>query len=327
MDSQPVYTLDSLPEGCRLAVIGNPIAHSKSPFMHEAALLEARAYHGGIADYVERVPAGERYVRLFCDTDGQKFESLIRSLQERGFIGVNITIPFKKRAYELADVQDVSAAQAKAANTLLFSPDGRIYAHNTDNEGFIAALSEFMGKATRSFSQHDLMILGACGGAGSAIALRCAEYEFRSITLVNRPRPELAELATALREIAPGCHVSTLHFDSPELEEAVAQCDIVVNASSLGLKESDLLPVPPQYLRKDCYYYDIITHETALSRAARERGCCVSTGEGMLLWQGVLAFRLWFEAGRQGALAPWYQGLMLPNARVMRDALAVGHLA
>ncbi len=321
MNAQQVYQLESLPKGCRLAVIGNPISHSKSPFMHEAALEEAALYHQGIADYNVEVPAGSRYVRLLCETEGELFEDVVRSLQRRGFIGVNITIPFKKRAYDLADVQDSSATQAKAANTLLFTPDGRIHAYNTDNDGFIAALCEFMGKKEPHFAQHRLMILGACGGAGSAIALRCAEYGFQSIMLVNRPRPELAELATSLGKLAPECQISTLHFDSPDLEDLVGQCDIIVNASSLGLNRGDLLPIPPQYLRRGSYYYDIITHETPLSRAARELGCHVSTGEGMLLWQGVLAFRLWFEQGVGRPLAAWFAGEELPNAHCMREAL------
>ncbi len=326
MNKQAVYTLHDLPAHTRLAVIGHPIAHSKSPQMHEAALAEASSYHPLIADYCATTPAGERYVRLLCETEGDAFEQLVTELHERGFLGVNVTIPFKRRAFELADHQDSSAQQARAANTLLFEPDGSIRAYNTDNEGFVAALGEFMGKGSPNFQAHHLMILGACGGAGSAIALRCAEYGFASITLVNRPRPELAQLTAQIRAIAPDTRVAQLHFDSLELEQATAACDIIINASSLGLKDDDLFPLPPQYLKAGSYYYDIITRETALARSARELGCHVSTGESMLLWQGVLAFRLWFErscAEPSTALPAWYLGEKLPRAEVMRRSLSL----
>ncbi len=324
MSTQTVYELDDLPSPTRLAVIGHPIAHSKSPQMHEAALAEASSYHPLIREYCDVCPAGGRYVRLLCATEGDAFEQLVRALQQRGFIGVNVTIPFKRRAYELADQKDSSTTQAKAANTLLFTPDGRIIAHNTDNEGFIAALREFMQKDTPDFSSHHLLILGACGGAGTAIALRCAEYCFASITLVNRPRPELDELDAQLQQLAPETRIQSLHFDSLELETVAASCDIIVNASSLGLKDDDLLPIPTQYMRPGSYYYDIITHPTALARAAEQHGCHVSTGESMLLWQGALAFRLWFEHSMtaKAALPAWYLGEQLPRTSVMRAALA-----
>ncbi len=279
--------------------------------MHEAALLEAAAYDSGVSHYCDSCPEGERYVRLLCGTEGAEFEGLIASLHQRGFIGVNVTIPFKRRAYELADIKDISAQQAQAANTLLFTPEG-IIAYNTDSTGFLLALQEITPLAGKR-----LIILGACGGAGSAIAWRCAEENFARITLVNRPRPELPELAAAIKAQNLHCNIDYCHFASPELEAVVTEGDIIVNATALGLHLEDALPLPVEWVQSRHIFYDIITHETPLAHAARQAGAQVSTGESMLLWQGAYAFRLWFTGG-QGAA---YDGLRLPHVPTMRKAL------
>ena len=286
----PFYTVDGLcglPSDARLGVIGNPIAHSKSPQMQQPALDAA-----GIS---------ARYVRLLADTEPGAFEHLLTALAERGFIGVNVTVPFKKRAHDAAVTLDPLAALSGAVNTLVLRPDGW-HGHNTDGPGFSRAIEECCGTPLRELR---VLIMGACGGAGSALACQCALESCPGITLVNRPRPELEQLATRLaaHSSAP---IETLHFDSPELPAAVAAADLIVNATSLGLHEGDPMPLPPELLRPGQLVYDIVTHETALHRAATARGCSASTGQGMLLWQGAIAFQHWFgrmpevEAMRKG---------------------------
>ena len=148
--------------------------------------------------------------------------------------------------------------------------------------------------------------MGACGGAGSALACQCALEGCPGITLVNRPRPELKELAASLAQHTTS-PVSTLHFDSPGLATAVAEADLIVNATSLGLHEGDPMPISPDFLRPGQLVYDIVTHETALHRTAQERGCTAATGQGMLLWQGAIAFAHWF--GCTPDVAAMRQGL------------------
>ena len=286
----PFYTaaqLDQLPADARLGVIGNPIAHSKSPQMQQPAL--------------DATGTGVCYVRLLADTEPGAFEHLLEELAVRGFIGVNVTVPFKKRAHDAAVSLDPLAKLSGAVNTLVRRADGW-HGYNTDGPGFSRAIEETLHRPLRELR---VLILGACGGAGSALACQCALEGCPSLTLVNRPRPELTRLADKLaaHTAAP---VSTLHFDSPELAEAVAQADLVVNATSLGLHEGDPLPLSPDLLRPGQLVYDIVTHETALHRTALEHGCTASTGQGMLLWQGVIAFERWFgstpdvEAMRKG---------------------------
>lgn len=275
----PFYTadqLDQLPAEARLGVIGNPIAHSKSPQMQQSALDAAG------------IPA--RYVRLMAGTEEGAFEALLEQLAARDFIGVNVTVPFKKRAHDAAVVLDPLAQLSGSVNTLMHRADGW-HGCNTDGPGFSRAIEEWFGRPLRELR---VLIMGACGGAGSALACQCALEQCPALTLVNRPRPELEQLATRLAQhtAAP---VTPLHFDSPELPAAVAAADLIVNATSLGLHEGDPMPISPELLQPGQCVYDIVTHETALHRTATARGCRAATGQGMLLWQGAIAFEHWFD--------------------------------
>ncbi len=289
----PFYTidqLDELPENARLGVIGNPIAHSKSPQMQQPAL--------------DAAGTGTRYVRLLADTEQGAFEQLLDELAQRGFIGVNVTVPFKKRAHNTAVTLDPLAKLSGAVNTLVRREDGW-HGYNTDGPGFSRAIEETLQRPLRELR---VLLLGACGGAGSALACQCALEGCPGITLVNRPRPELAELAEKLQAHTTS-PVSSLHFNSPGLPAAVAQADLIINATSLGLHEGDAMPLPPELLHPGQLVYDIVTHETALHRAAIERGFTAATGQGMLLWQGAIAFEHWF--GQTPDAAAMRRGLCL----------------
>ena len=277
-----VYTMADLPElaglhpPVRLGVIGNPIAHSISPPMQQAALDAAQ------------LPL--TYIRLLCERDEGDFPSLIRALQRAGFVGVNVTVPFKKQAYALADRADALSRLCGAANTLLFCEDGTVECFNTDGPGFARAIEALCG---RQLSELRVALLGACGGAGSALAAQCVLAGCPALALVNRPRPELQQMAAALLPHAPaGAQISAHAF--AEAEPAIRSADLVVNATSLGLAAGDAPPIPPEWLSPGQVVYDIVTHDTALVSAAKQRGCTASTGQSMLLWQGALAFEHWF---------------------------------
>ena len=307
IDMQPYYTisqLEALPAEARLGVIGNPIAHSKSPQMHQPALDAARL--------------GLRYVRLMADTTPGAFEQLLDALGNRGFRGVNVTVPFKKRAHDAAVSLDPLARMSGAVNTLVRQDDGW-HGYNTDGPGFSRAVEESFGRPLRELR---VLLLGACGGAGSALACQCALESCPALTLVNRPRPELHQqvLQWPLRHWllhqlckdlllvhSTATSITSCHFDSPELPALIQQADLIVNATSLGLKEGDPMPISPALLRQEHYVYDIVTHETALHRVACTQGCTATTGLGMLLWQGAIAFEHWFG--------------FMPETDLMRNAL------
>lgn len=259
----------------RLGVIGNPIAHSKSPQMQQSALNADGRNH--------------TYVRLLADAEEGGFESMLKLLEQRGFIGANVTVPFKKKAYTAAVQADALSTLCGAANTLVRQADGW-HCHNTDGPGFEQAIAELSERRLRDLS---IVILGACGGAGSALCCQSILSGCRRLTMVNRPRPELEQQRKLLQEHAAG-ELHTLHFDSPAFETAVKNADLIVNATSLGLHESDPLPLRSEWLHPGQMVYDIVTHATPLQAAAAAQGCTVSDGLGMLLWQGAFAYRHWF---------------------------------
>lgn len=293
----PFLCPDELEKACRdaaapirLGVIGNPIAHSRSPQMQQAALdADGRAL---------------RYVRLLCGTGEGDFAALLRLLADLRFIGANVTVPFKKQAYEACASTDALAALCGAVNTLRRREDGSWEGFNTDGPGFSRAIQE---ETARPLASHRVLILGACGGAGSALACQCALEGCPALTLVNRPRPELGMAAERLAPLTRGV-VRCACFGDPALADRVAEAELIVNATSLGLREGDALPLDPSLLRPGQYVCDIVPHDTPLRRAAEARGCLTANGLGMLLWQGALSYEHWF--GR------------LPDTDLMRRALA-----
>lgn len=290
----PVYTSDDIvalaaDSRIRLGVIGNPIAHSKSPQMQQAALdADGREY---------------TYVRLLAGAEEGCFEALLQLLAERGFIGANVTVPFKKKAFAAATRTDALAGLSGAANTLVRREDGW-HGYNTDGPGFERAIQELSGRTLR---EQRIVILGACGGAGSALCCQCVLSGCRHLTLVNRPRPELQQLLCHLTPHSEG-DIQALTFDSPDVRSAVESAELIVNATSLGLHTGDPLPLDVDRLHPGQIVYDIVTHATPLQAAATERGCTVSDGLGMLLWQGAYAYRHWFGE--------------LPDVERMRQALS-----
>lgn len=274
-------------EGTRLCVIGHPIAHSKSPQMQEAALKSC-----GIAG---------SYIRVESPLEEGGFADTLAALDAAGFMGCNVTVPFKTKAYAAALKIDALSDLCGASNTLVKTEDGW-QAYNTDGPGFRQAVAEMCGKP---LSELRILILGACGGAGSALACQCALDGCPDLVLVNRPKIALHELTAKLRDISG--NVRALTYESQGLQRAVQTADLIVNATSLGLKEGDPMPLPPEWLTPRQMVYDIVTHDTPFRRAASATGCRTENGLSMLLWQGAYAFEHWFG--------------VLPSVDAMRQAL------
>lgn len=269
--------LAALPPDVRLGVVGNPIAHSRSPQMQQAAL-DAMG-----------VPC--RYARLLCPLEEGGFETLLSKLEEHRFLGCNITVPFKKKAFAAAVHRDPLATLSGAVNTLVWREDGW-WGYNTDGPGFEQAIFGLSGKKLDALS---VLLIGACGGAGTALAAQCVLSVCPRLVLANRPKPALDDLAATLRTV-PGCrtHITTCPIGHEHFADCVAQADLVVNATSLGLKDGDPLPLAPEWLRPGQLVYDIVPHDTFLRRLAAERGCHAADGTDMLLWQGAYAYKHWF---------------------------------
>jgi shikimate dehydrogenase len=256
----------------RLAVIGQPVAHSLSPAMHTAALS-----HMGLApewsyEAIEASPAD--------------FGAVVRGLPEEGFVGVNVTVPHKEAALALADAASETARAIGAANTLTFT-EGRIEAENTDAPGLIAALP----RSPRGLSA---LVLGA-GGAGRAAAWALAEAG-AEVSVWNRT-PERA------RALARELGIRAIEVDPRNQLLPAAAFEILVNATVLGMKlpgqaDANYLKVlglsydsfPEEQLVVDLAYAE---SETELGRAARARGAQVVDGREVLVQQGAASLRIW----------------------------------
>ena len=244
-------------QATRLGVLGWPIAHSRSPAIHNAALQAA-----GLT--------GWRYQRLPVPPD--LFSETVRALPRAGFRGVNVTIPHKPAALALATAANQRARAIGAANTLLFGPAGEIEADNTDAPALIAALP--LGVRGRSFC-----ILGAGGSARAALwALRDAGAA--RVSVWNRT----PERARALCAELGGEPVTT-----------PVEADVLINCTAAGLRGGDSLKELPLAADDIAVYECLVDYvygdrETMLTRIARERSIEVVDGLDLLIGQGMLSF-------------------------------------
>ena len=274
-----------------LAVLGDPVAHSLSPQLHTPALRAC-----GIA--------GD-YIRL--EVKEAEFGEALRRMLDLGFIGANVTIPHKFTALRTVDQVSDQARQLGAVNTLLFR-NGRIEGQNSDGPGFVRAIKEAFGQKIRDLR---ILIIGAGGGAGRAVAVQCALEQCQQLVLVNRSLEKLVSLQKQALEILPGGHVTSIPHDQASLEKALPQVDLVINATNLGMKPGDAPVLAGASLDARHLAYDMVyrPHETAFLKQARTIGASASNGLGMLLHQGAVSFEWWFdraaplEAMRAGLLA------------------------
>lgn len=251
-------------------VIGDPIAHSKSPLLH--------------AHWLRRYGLAGHYIPL--QVKRENLSKVLKRLPEMGFKGVNITIPHKEMALELADTVTDRAALIGAANTLTFSRSKKIQADNTDGIGFIANIRQNIP----NWRPQDgpALILGA-GGASRAVISALLEEGTPKILLANRTRAR----AEALRE-SLGARIELL--DWTKLPVAIADAALVVNTTSLGMKGSPPFNLDMTRLRPGTIAVDLIYNplHTDFLRIAENNGATIVDGLGMLLHQAAPGFERWF---------------------------------
>jgi len=259
----------------KLAVIGFPIKHSASPQMHQAALDEANI--------------DLQYIRL--EVEPGEVDAAFSEMENLGFIGCNVTVPHKLEAMALCDELTDDAKALGAANTILFK-NGKRFGHNSDGPGIAQAILEDFGK---SLTELRILILGAGGGAGRAIATQCAREGSPAIYLSNRTAEKLEPIAKTLTEEHGAKLVYTLSNDEADLIKAASRADLIINSTSLGLKLNDPLPLPVAALLEQHRVYDAIYNPavTPLLAEAKTIGAKTSNGLSMLLHQGAISFAFW----------------------------------
>lgn len=226
---------------------------------------------------------------LAFDVHPERLREAIEGAGAMGFVGLNLTVPHKLLALEMVDEVDERAQRLGAVNTIVFDErDGRRIGKgfNTDADAIVRALQEAF--ELDGLGGMSVLLLGA-GGAARSAALRLAEEGIGVIYLVNRTASKATALAEVLRSECP----------TVEVREGFppGTVDLVLNATSLGLKNDDTLPMGLEQLNacRPRFVYDMIYRpmETGLLRAAKAAGCRVSNGAGMLLHQGARALELW----------------------------------
>jgi shikimate dehydrogenase len=256
-------------------VIGHPIAHSVSPQMHNAALAGLTLDDDRFADW--------KYFSF--DVEPVRLPMALELLLERGFRGVNLTVPHKVLAVELATGLDEEASEAGAVNTLS-NVDGAWRGYNTDGYGLAAGILEDLGLRLRA---AHVVLLGA-GGAARGAAVECLRVACASLSVVNRSRSSLDSLLQHLRPLARGIPVTAL-----EPGHAGPPGAIVINATSLGLRADDPAPIDLASLGSAGAVYDMIYNHkrTKLLAQARSLGLPHANGISMLVHQGAKALEIW----------------------------------
>ena len=242
----------------KAALFGHPAGHSLSPEMHAANF---RSLGLANASY-------EAF-----DVPPEKLADALASAKASGLRGLNLTIPHKTAIIPLLDELDASAIRYKSVNTVLISADGHTLGYNTDVPGFLEDLKTH-GVELRG---RRVLVAGA-GGVGRAIALGCADAGAAEVVVANRSPRE-----------------GTIPLDSRECHEFAKAADVIVNATSLGLRPEDPPVLPANDFSPGQMLYDLIPvrRETPSRATARAAGAATAGGLGMLVLQGALAFRIW----------------------------------
>lgn len=253
----------------RLGIIGDPIIHSLSPIMHEAAL-HALGIEGS-------------YTPL--QVSSNQLSSVISQRREN-WDGWNVTVPHKGNIIPLLDTIETQARKINSVNTVVRLKDHRLWGTSTDGYGLIKALEcnlNFIPNGTH------VVLLGA-GGAARAAAAALALADISKLTIINRTPEKAMEIVNFVKTLS-SCQTEIM--TPSQIIAPLSSGDLVIQATSLGLKEIDPLPFSPQFLPEKCCVFDMIYSSTPFLQQSQRLGFKTSDGLEMLLYQGVKSFEYW----------------------------------
>ena len=268
-------------------VMGNPVEHSRSPAIH--------------ARFAELTGEAVAYERRLLPLTG--FAEGVRAFKAEGGRGCNVTVPFKTEACAIATERSERVQLAGAANTLIFQPDGRIAADNTDGLGLVADITRNAGLP---LAGRDVLLVGA-GGAAAGVLGPLLQAGVRHITVANRTLARAQALVQAHAGLASLQKAELLALTPQALE---ANFDLIINATASSLA-GDAVPVPAHVLRPGSLAYDMMYGPAAQGFLdwARQHGAVPRDGLGMLVEQAAEAFALW-------------RGVRPPSAQVLKELQA-----
>ena len=258
-----------------VGLIGYPLGHSVSPPMQQAAFDHYRL--------------DVRYE--VWETEPAQFDALAGRLRHPSTLGANVTVPYKETVMPLVDELDEFARQIAAVNTLVHR-EGKLFGHNTDADGFLRALRELGG--FEPAGKH-VVLLGA-GGVSKAAGFALARAGVKSLVITDIIGERAQALASSLRPL--GVDTNVLDGENESLEDALSDCDLVVNCTPVGMKHGTTegqSPLEAKLIPKEALVYDVVYNpiETPLLLAAKKAGARTLGGLAMLVYQGAAAFELW----------------------------------
>lgn len=256
-----------------VGIIGDPIKHSRSPQIHNAAI----------------AALGLNYVYVPFHVQPDNLGAAIEGFKAANVVGINVTIPHKQNVIPYLDEISREATLIGAVNTLIFK-DGAISGENTDAPGFLQAMQEEGLGVPQGGSA---VIIGA-GGSARAVVVALALAGIRTICIANRTVSRAVALATDLSE-KTDASIYGIGLDDPKLPNAVGTSQLIVNTASTSMDVSHPLLIDPEWLKPQSIVYDIVytPPETRLLQAATEKDCYTIGGLGMLVHQGAIAFEKW----------------------------------
>lgn len=252
-------------------LIGYPVKHSLSPLMHNAAFQSLKIN----AEY-----------RLFPLKEDE-LKDFLKDFKKNNIFGLNVTIPYKEKVIPFLDNLSEEANLIGAVNTIR-RIDDKLEGFNTDGEGFLKHLTEDLGFN----SQGKIIAVFGAGGAGRAISVYLSQKRPKSITIYDIDKTKVSVLVRHLKE---NFHNTEFRSANSIAELNIQNSDLLINATPLGLKESDPCLIDEKFLHKNLLVYDLIYNpeETKLLKLAKTKGAKTSNGLGMLLCQGMLSFKIW----------------------------------
>ncbi|MCK5896852.1 MAG: shikimate dehydrogenase [Cocleimonas sp.] len=274
----------------KYAVIGNPIAHSKSPIIHGM--------------FAQQTDDAMSYDSILSPLDA--FSETVATFQQQGGKGLNVTVPFKEQAWELADELTAYAQAAGAVNTLVFKEDGRIVGANTDGIGLIRDLTT---RYAVDLSDKRVLLLGA-GGAAKGVVQPLLEGNIQQLVIANRTEERAETLATDFTDIAKKLG-SEIEGGSYNALREQGQFDLIINATAASL-QGIMPPMPASCLYEQSVCYDLMYggRPTAFEYWCEDNGAAlVANGLGMLVEQAAESYAIW--RGKQPDTKPVLDSLLI----------------
>jgi shikimate dehydrogenase len=294
LDDTKVYTLADLKtwEKLRpglppsLAVLGDPVAHSVSPQMHNAALAELAKQHAPLQNW--------RYCKF--EVKPRELKAALETFIKNNFLGLNLTVPHKIVALDLVEIASNEAQAVGAVNTLVAKKSSAWNGFVTDPYGLGLALQNELGVNFYS-PEKTAVILGA-GGAARSAAVYCLDSKSSAIWIGNRSMSNLTPLLERLRPFDPQNRIRGFDVANPPAQ-AWAKNAVIINATTVGMKRNDPLPFDVKLLGQDAKVFDMVYNRhgpTKFVAAAQARGLRAADGLGMLVWQGAKSLSIWIKA-------------------------------